>query len=249
VFVFGQDNPILEAARVITDHLDLHLLTGGDWGDLGHSHHNFQYILCHSNGCTAAISAVESGSVSAKEILAMGTDWSTASIDQGRMHGTGIIFFVNKTDPVPMIPGISIQQVTEHAAGFGYKISFGDLRDATSQLGNLVTGNQPNTGSYLVVKMDPRPGLTGLKAHSLTDSYFPNVKEWLSRDGQSQQELRSLLNLPPNPSPASPPKPVSSPRSTASTPGPGDNRGGVFAGVPISDKDFAPVPKKGGKKQ
>jgi len=237
VFAFGQDNNPLEYLRVILDHLDIRPLDNPN-RPLGTTHYDIDNLICHSNGCTGAIHAIEQGDINVKHLFAMGTDWTTESLDPLRMHGTDVTFFVTKTDPVPKIPGLSLQHASDHALGSGVTIHFSDLADAVRQLGNFATGQQPDSTRYAMVVMDARPGRTGLAAHSLTESYFPSVGNWLTTKGDLQSQFRMMFN------PVPPPTRPNPPPAPAATKVGSDPRGGVFADIPISASDV----RKGAKK-
>jgi hypothetical protein len=54
----------------VSDHFEIHVLSS--WDGLQGQH--FDFVLCHSNGCTNALGAQRDGVMQADHFFALGTD-------------------------------------------------------------------------------------------------------------------------------------------------------------------------------
>lgn len=100
VFAFGQKNPVFEGLRIVTDHLEIHVLSS--WEEL--AGYQFDFAICHSNGCTNAIDAQRMGIMRVDHLFALGTDWASKDFRPGDLKGAKLWFFVTKGDPIWKIP-------------------------------------------------------------------------------------------------------------------------------------------------
>lgn len=177
VFVFGQTNPVLEGARIVSDHFEIHVLSS--WDALQGQH--FDFALCHSNGCTEALGAQRDGVVRVDHFYALGTDWTSKHFQPGDLRGADLTFFVMQGDPIWKIPAPNWKRITEHTAGLSFTIPFGDATGAGQQ-------------RFPVIRLDPPAERRGtlthpLQAHALVDTYFQSVWRWMHTAGPQQQAI------------------------------------------------------------
>ena len=261
VFVFGQDNPLVEGLRLITDHLQLHVLSS--WEDL-HGQ-QFDVVLCHSNGCTNAIDAYSQSRIQVGTFFALGTDWTARDFPPGALQDARLVFFVQKGDPIWKIPAPTWTHVND-GVGLQFSIPFDSPRDIPKGFWNLLTQGRADPDRFLVIRLAPPSGQQGtalqpLRAHALVDSYFSAMQQWLHNDGPQQEAVRKLLRhdrddkkspkqhnnaaLPPScpgcgGGPGGPPGPPEQGPGPATTlhPMSKDPRGGVAADIHLTPKDF-----------
>ena len=196
VFVFGRDNALLEAVRIVGDHLQTPVLSSRE--ELRGQH--FDYALCHSNGCTNALSAQRDGLVQVDTFFAMGTDWTNKNFRPGDLQGANLVFFTMKTDPIWKLPALDLTSMGTDGKGVGLQLSlpFEKLTDIPVDIKNLVTQGRADPDRFPVVRLDPPPGEQStlrkpFQAHRLVDSYFPAIQKWLQADGPQQQRVQGLL--------------------------------------------------------
>ena len=248
IFAFGKDNPLLEGLRLVTDHLELHVLSSAS--EL--RDYRFDHAICHSNGCTYSIDAHREGLMRMDNIYAMGTDYFTKDFSPGELRGANLTFFVAKGDSIPRIPALNWERVTEETPGFGITIRGNSPGEIARGFGRLFTGGRGDGGTFPVVRLDPPGGQRAtitqpFKPHALENSYFKAVGEWMDRRGTMQNELRSRIDstrafAPPN---VTPPRqrPLSgTDRSLPNQPlrqrSNVDARGGISADITIDSRDF-----------
>lgn len=177
VFVFGHANPVLEGGRIVSDHLEVHVLSS--WDELRDQH--FDFAICHSNGCTNAIGAHRAGVMGVDHFLALGTDWTTKYFRPGELRGADLTFFAMQGDPIWKLPAPNWARITEATPGLAFTVPFGR--------------GQPR---YPVIRLEPPSGRHGtltrpFQAHALVDTYFQSLGNWMRRDGAPQRALSESL--------------------------------------------------------
>jgi hypothetical protein len=263
-FFFGTPNVGLlpfEAPRIVADHLGAMVLT--DQGQL--KGHSFDYIICHSNGCTNAFRALNAGLIRAGYVFAMGSDSSAAGLVGGNVGGAKVIHFVVKGDPIPKLKPIEPDAVGE---SFGIRFRFPFGRGSGER----------------VVMLEPKQDLEGgpFRHHALAKSYLPLVRAYMDRDDSDpiRSEVRAFLeeskdhdreghkaeiddrkirhesdnDCPPEcpPNDTAPPPPGEGPSGPGGgggggqfpkNPPGGAGRGGVLVQIPVDEKSFAHPPE------
>jgi hypothetical protein len=166
VFVFGKTNPLLEGFRIVSDHLEIHVLSS--WEELQGQH--FDFAICHSNGCTNAIGAHRDG---------------VMQFQPGELRGADLTFFVTQSDPIWKIPAPNWAAITEQTPGLRFTIPFGSAGG---------TGQPRYPVIRLAPPSDRRGTLTKpLQAHALVDTYFQGVRQWMRTTGPRQQSITEKL--------------------------------------------------------
>lgn len=253
VFAFGQKNLLAEMTRIITDHLEIHVLSS--WEDLAGYH--FDFAICHSNGCTNAIDAQRMGIMRVDHLFALGTDWTSKDFRPGDLKGTKLWFFVTKGDPIWKIPAPNWARISEDTPGFTFAIPFDHPKEIVKGLSNLFTQGRADPDRFPVIRLDsPKPP----RVHAIFESYFPAIRKWMDSEGEVQAEIIDILRqhgalpaggddekkiapFPPGGGGGGPGGGLENPVQNTgggmfpSVPSP-DPRGGISAGITISPNDF-----------
>lgn len=253
VFAFGQKNPVFEGLRIVTDHLEIHVLSS--WEEL--AEYQFDFAICHSNGCTNAIDAQRMGIMRVDHLFALGTDWTSKDFRPGDLKGAKLWFFVTKGDPIWKIPAPNWARISEDTPGFTFSIPFDHPREIPKAIGNLFIRGRADPDRFPVIRLDPpKPS----RVHAIFESYFPAIRQWMERGGEVQAEIIDLLRrggalplgnddekkiapFPPGGGGGGPGGGLENPVQNTgggmfpSVPSP-DPRGGISAGITISPNDF-----------
>lgn len=177
IFVFGHNNPVAELARIVTDHLEVHVLSS--WKELAGYH--FDFVICHSNGCTNALDAHRMGVMRAEHFFALGTDWTSKDFRPGDLKGTKLWFFVTKGDPIWKIPAPNWARISKDTPGFTFAIPFDHPKEIVKGLGNLFTQGRADPDRFPVIRLDsPKPP----RVHAIFESYFPAIRQWMDSEGE-----------------------------------------------------------------
>lgn len=190
VFAFGHGNPALEGLRIVTDHLEVHVLSS--WKDL--KGYQFGVVVCHSNGCANAIDAHKAGAIKVQHFVALGTDWTSKDFRPGELKGASLTFFTTKNDPIWKLPAPSWMRMGDSTPGLGFKVPFDRPSEIPRGIGNLITRGRSDPDRFPVILLNPPRGQEGslakpVRAHSLIDSYFPAIRKWMDSDGDAQRTL------------------------------------------------------------
>jgi hypothetical protein len=181
VFVFGQTNPLLEGVRIVSDHVEIHVLSS--WDDLQGQH--FDFVLCHSNGCTNALGAQRDGVMQADHVFALGTDWTLKYFQPGDLRGTALTFFTMPSDPIWKIPAPNWKRITEDTPGLSFTIPFGDTPGAGQAEFPVIRLKVPAERQGTLTKP--------FQAHALVEAYFQGVRQWMHTAGPQQQAITEQL--------------------------------------------------------
>lgn len=193
VFVFGRDNALLEAVRIVGDHFEMHPLSSRE--ELRGQH--FDFVMCHSNGCPNAIDAQRQGLIQVDTFFALGTDWTSKGFQPGDLRGANLVFFTMKTDPIWKIPAPNWARL-EDGVALKFSIPFDSPTEIPKGAWNLLTQGRADPDRFPVVRLDPPPGerstpLQPFKAHGLAESYFPAINQWRQSDGPQQKIVHNIL--------------------------------------------------------
>jgi hypothetical protein len=251
VFAFGHKNPVLEGLRIVTDHLEIHVLSS--WEELEGYH--FDFAICHSNGCTNAIDAQRMGIMRVDHLFALGTDWTSKDFRSGDLKGARLVFFAMKGDPIWKIPAPNWARFSEDTPGLTFSIPWEHPKEILTSLRNLLTQGRADPDRFPVIRLDsPKPS----RVHAIFESYFPAIRKWMDSEGEAQAEIIAMLRqqgalpigdddekkiAPFPPGGGGPGGGLESPvQSTGEgifpiTPSP-DPRGGISAEIRINQQDF-----------
>jgi len=278
VFAFGSPAVPVEALRVFADNVGVFVLSS--WREL--KGYRFDYIICHSDGCTNAIAAIREGLIKADYIFALGANWTYKDIPPGSLRGAKLIFFVMEGDPVPELLAGDIDRVGNTPVVRVTITRFDSPWGLVKGIWKRLTGGRPDDIPVIVLKQpeDLRGG--PLRAHSLVAAYFKailakmkqggpepeigQIKESLDgvadrqtetdqtaenrdrsqeedKDKDDEEDKGKPPDDPPGCPPFCPPPPNQRGQQDPSS-GPGQFprdtiRGGVYAGVPVEEKDIA----------
>lgn len=154
VFAFGVRSVLMDVPRVTFHHLGLRLSSVREI-----SGYSFDYIVCHSNGCTEAFQALNSGAIRASYVFAFGADTKAENLPGG-LRGARVIYFVVKGDPIPKSSAITLGRAGS-APAVQIRIPLG-------------------RGGPDVVVLERPPGSP---PHSLVDAYLPAIRKWMRQHG------------------------------------------------------------------
>lgn len=233
LFVFGQESKALELARILGDHLEIHALSS--WKDL--EGWQFDFAVCHSNGCTNAIDAHRSGVTRFDTLFALGTDWTSKVFGPADPKGAKLYFFAIDGDPIPHIPAPEWGRV-ETAPALQFSVPFDVLDEIPAGVVGLVRGRRPLGDSFPRIELEVPDGQghsPGAR-HALVDSYFEAIRRWMGSRGEFQEEIRQRLQGPDR-------------RSREEPQSGEDARGGVRIEILLDEADFAPSPGTTREKQ
>jgi hypothetical protein len=259
VFAFGRDSALGEAARVITDHVEIHLLSSVE--EIRGYHLDF--VICHSNGCTYGVDAHKDGVIQADNFLALGADWTSKDFGPGDLKGANLYFFIMKGDPIWKIPAPSWARITENTPGFKFIFRGDTIKEILRGLRNLLTTGRADPERLPVVRLDTPPGQRGtftqpFRPHALLENYFPAILSWMKSEGKLQKQIRATISeldiaiswdekkrgvpFPPGGGGSGGRGSGSTPHSPGTSVMPSrpgiDPRGGVSAEIKIAPKDF-----------
>lgn len=150
IFAFGKGAVPGDLPRVVAHHFGLRLFDSLE-KIAGYS---FDYLICHSNGCTEAFQALNTGTVRARYVFALGSDTTAQSLVRGELGGARVIYFVVRGDPIPKSAAVMLGKAA-HAPALEIRIPFG-----------------PGGPDVIVLERPP-----GSSAHSLVDAYFPAISK------------------------------------------------------------------------
>lgn len=171
-FSFGTPNfkwlP-LELARATVDHTGFFVLTPGLDDLKGYS---FDYIICHSDGCTVALEALNRGLIRAGYVFALGANWTNREVPPGGYGGAKIVYFTVDGDIVPKIPEARWDRLQN------------------TPLIKLVW--RFGGGSDRMVVRLRKPG-TAAGAHDLADSYFVSILDWMAQGGTLANAIKEYV--------------------------------------------------------
>lgn len=255
VFVFGQDNPVLEALRVVSDHLEVHVLSS--WKELEGYH--FDFAICHSNGCTNTIDAHKSGIMRVDTFLSLGTDWTSKNFRPGDLKGAELYFFATKGDPIWKIPAPDWARITEDTPGLSFSVPGDNPWEIVKGMGNLLTRGRADPDRFPVIRLDAPPGQEGtlskpFRPHGIVASYFQALDQWMKAGGKLQKALaekirqveaslsddqKKIISVPPGGGgPGGMGSSSQSPGGGILPSVPGADRGGVYPEIRITPQDF-----------
>jgi hypothetical protein len=194
VFVFGHENLVQEGLRIVSDHLEVHVLSS--WEELEGLH--FDFVICHSNGCTNAVDAHRQGVMQAEHFLALGTDWTSKHFRPGDLRGADITFFAMATDPIWKIPAPEWARIRDDTPGFKITVPFDSPTEIPRGMKNLLTQGRADPDRFPVIRLEPPPGrrakpFKSLQPHALVDSYFESLKQWMQSPGPMQHDISKQI--------------------------------------------------------
>jgi len=171
IFAFGAGNVPADLPRVLTDHFGVRLLSS--FGQI--TGHSFDYIICHSNGCTVAFQALKSGAIRARYVFALGADTKADDL-VGTLEGTKVIYFEVRGDPIPKLSAIKLW-AEKTVPGLQVRLPFGP------------------GGSDTILLKRPVNFRSG-SPHSLIDAYLPSVRQFVNEGGLRRQfgEIAKFLD-------------------------------------------------------
>ena len=186
VFVFGHEHLPVEVARVVTDHLEVHVLSS--WEDLKGK--QFDFVICHSNGCPNALDAQRYGVIWAKHFFTLGTDWTLKDLKPGDLRGADLTRFVMKGDIVPKLPAPGSTRAGEAAFAYQFTLRF---------------GGSPGVNESPFISLDPPPGQHAdlqhpVRPHALQDSHFTSIQQWMHQEGPQQTAIAQKIGITSSPS-------------------------------------------------
>jgi hypothetical protein len=161
---FGSPNPLVEIPRLVLDHVGVHALStrapASPYDDI--EGHYYDFLFCHSNGCTLAFDLQRSGMIHAKVIVALGTDRLSEPLSD--MKGARVYFFRRPWDPVPWIGGSKLgaagsAPVLQEELPFENPASL--IRDLAEGVTSRFTLGRASTDPYPAFVLDPVPGKGG----------------------------------------------------------------------------------------
>lgn len=194
VFAFGQKNPLAEAARVVTDHFEIHILSSLE--EL--KGHHFDFGICHSNGCPNAIDAHRMGIMRVDTFLALGTGWTSKDFHPGDLKGAKLIFFATTGDPIWKFPAPNWARITEDTPGLKFSIRFESLKEIPKGLWNFFMKGRADLDTFPVIRLDTPSGQEGtffkpFRSHAIFASYFQALDRWMKSEGNLQKALAEKI--------------------------------------------------------
>lgn len=187
IFAFGQPDALREGLRIITDHVEVHVLSS--WEEI--ERYRFDFVICHSNGCSNAIDLHRAGRIRVGSFLALGADWTSKDFAPGELKGASIDFFTMEGDPIWRLPAPSWVRVTDGTPGFKFSIPFDRLWEIGKGVWNLLSKGRADPERFPVIPLKPPPGVAG--PHALVDSYFQALRSWMKSKGELQEQLEEKI--------------------------------------------------------
>lgn len=194
VFVFGHNSLLAEGVRIVSDHLELHVLSS--WRELDGQ--RFDFGICHSNGCTNALNAQRQGVMRVEHFYALGTDWTRKDFRPGDLRGADVVFFAMQGDPVWHLPAPNLT-VSKDRIGWQFSVPFEHLRDIPRGVQHWFTEGRADPDRFPVIRLEPLPVRAGthrqfMQAHFILESYFPALDRWMHTESPVQKAIKERVS-------------------------------------------------------